>query len=260
MESQGGYVKTPTGPFHETIARAARLGFDGVEILSGKRVTGDVYSLREALKQNNLEVAGFNSGRLLFDYGMVLLCGDSRQCSLTRSSIYELIRLAGTFSSHINIGMFRGFPIPPGKLPSIVRLISVLRQLADYAQTLGVELLIEPANKEEFPFISSTAEGIALVERVNHSNIRLMLDTFHMATEVEDICAWLERAMPYLRHIHFLDLDRNPPTPNNRGFDLTTVIQTLTQNNYQHYLSMPLFKRGGDEKTLEVVAHLRSLM
>jgi sugar phosphate isomerase/epimerase len=202
-------------------------------------------------------VAGFNSGRLFFDHGLQLLCGSSRQCAQTQASIYDLIRISGAFSANINIGMFRGMPPEEDQAPAIESLVAKLRQLADYAAHLDVRLLLEPANKQEFPFISSTREGLEILERVNRPNVNLMLDTFHMAVEGEDICESLELAMPHLYHIHFLDLDRNPPGHGSRGVDLEAVIACLVRSNYRYFLSMPLVKDASDEATREVLMDIR---
>ena len=255
----GGYVAAPTGSFQETVSRAARLGFDGVEILASTRVAGDIYALRKALAKTNLEVAGVNSGRLLAEEGLALLCGTSRHCAMTRTAMYDLIRLAAPFSTHINIGMFRGLPAAQDQDNSFRRLVRILQQLADYAASLGVDLLIEPQNREEFPFIYSTAEGITFVKEVNRPNVGLMLDTFHMLIEQENMIASIEQAMPYLRHIHLLDKDRNPPLHTSLEIDLEGIFRTLQRHDYQHYLAVPLVRDKVDQATIDAVAHLRLL-
>jgi sugar phosphate isomerase/epimerase len=179
---------------------------------------------------------------------------------MTRDAIYELIRLAAPFEGHINIGMFRGMPTTADQAPSVAKLVTRLRELADYAARLQVQLLIEPANRKEFPFISTTQEGIDMVKAVDRPNFGLMLDTFHMAVEKEDMCDSIRRARSYLHHIHFLDLDRNPPSRTSAGIDIPAVLATLADSGYQHYLSMPLMKDGGDAATAEVARYLRSLM
>jgi len=257
MAEQGGYVETPVGSFAETFARARQIGFDGAEVLYGERLTGDVYRLREAVRTTQVQVAGFNSGRLFFDHGLQLLCGSSRHCALTQASIYDLIRLSGAFSTNINIGMFRGMPASEDQAPALTSLVSKLQQLADYAAHLDVRLLLEPANKQEFPFIASTQEGIEIVRRVGRPNVNLMLDTFHMAVEKEDICDSLEMAMPHLYHIHFLDLDRNPPGRDSVGVDMEAVVECLVRNQYRHYLSMPLVKGQPDAGTREIVMDIK---
>lgn len=260
MASEGGYVAVPTGSFQETIGRAARLGFDGVEIVAARRTAGDLYRLRKALAETGIQVAGVNSGRLLSEYGLALLCGTTRHCAQTRTSMYDLIRLAAPFSTHINIGMFRGLPARDELGASFQRLVEIMQRIAGYARSLGVDLLIEPQNREEFPFIYSTAEGVELVKQVNRPNVGLMLDTFHMLVESEDMVASIEQAMPYLRHIHLLDKDRNPPLQSSVEIDLTSIMRTLRRNNYTHYLSVPLVRNQGDQATIEAARYLQMVM
>jgi sugar phosphate isomerase/epimerase len=259
MMDEGGYVATPTGLFRETIERAARLGFDGVEILAARRVAGDLYALRKALTNTRIEVAGINSGRLLSEEGLALLCGTSRHCAMTRTAMFDLIRFAAPFRTHINIGMFRGLPPDTDSEASFERLVGILRRFADYAASLNVDLLIEPQNRKEFPFIYSTAEGIKFVEQVNRPNVGIMLDTFHMLLEAENMPASIERAMPYLRHIHLLDKDRNPPSHSSTEIDLPGIMGVLARHRYRHYLSMPLVSGKDDSATVEALRHLRTL-
>jgi sugar phosphate isomerase/epimerase len=260
MQGQGGYVAVPTGSFDQTVGAAARLGFDGVEVLAAERVDGDLYALKTALAQAGLKLAGLNSGRLMSDLGLMLLCGNTQQCNLTRSAMYDLIRLAAPFATHINIGMFRGLPDPPGNGPARARLITILQELGDYAARLGVELLLEPQNQKEFPFIYSTRDGVALVREVGRPNVALMLDTFHMMMEHEEATTSLELAMPYLRHIHFLDKDRNPPAPDDPVVDVRGILRTLARHNYRHYLSMPLVRGQGEAATAALVRDLRAAL
>ena len=141
---------------------------------------------------------------------------------------------------------------------STANVLDKLRSAGDYAARLDVDLLLEPQNRQEFPFIYSTEDGIAFVEQVARPNVGLMLDTFHMNMEGEDAPASIERAMPYLRHIHFLDMERNPPTPADTQIDVMGILRTLARRNYQHYLSMPLVRNAGLGATEDVVAQLRA--
>jgi sugar phosphate isomerase/epimerase len=84
-----------------------------------------------------------------------------------------------------------------------------------------------------------------------------MLDTFHMAAENEDAPASIERAMPYLRHIHFLDKERNPPSPADAHIDVPGILRALARARYRHYLSMPLVRGAGPEATEAIVQQLR---
>ena len=49
--------------------------------------------------------------------------------------------------------------------------------------------------------INSVTEGLSLVKSVNHPNIKLLSDFYHMQVEMEDMCGIIE-ASKLLRHVH----------------------------------------------------------
>jgi sugar phosphate isomerase/epimerase len=232
------------------------LGFDGVEVMVGKVTVAEIDALGAALAQTGLGLAAINSGRLYFDYGLALLAADRDAAAAARDALRELVQLTAPLAAPINIGFFRGLP-PPSDPAAADRLVTILQETADEIATFKTELLLEPSNEKEFPFICSTVEGMQLVQRIARPNVRLMLDTFHMSVQAEDLVASLTEAMPLLRHIHLMDRDRNPPSSASKAFDLNGVLATLRRHHYQHYLSMPLVQSGDREATEQIVAALR---
>lgn len=252
-----GYVTVPTGAYADTLALAAALGFDGVEVLIGKPTAAEIDDLTTALARTGLTLAAINSGRFYFDYGLALLAHDKVTRISARKALRELVQLTAPLAAPINIGVFRGKPSRVDQAAN-ERLIVILREIADEIAELQIDLMLEPSNEKEFPFICSTPEGLALVERISRPNVRLMLDTFHMSVQEEDLAASLEMALPVLRHVHLLDRQRNPPSYDSQRFDLDGVLQTLQRHHYQHFLSVPLMQNGDRKATKKLVAALRS--
>lgn len=255
--ADSGYVTIPTGAFADSLALAATLGFDGVEVLIGKPNAAEIDALGTALANTGLAVAAINSGRLYFDYGLALLSQDVAVQTAAREALRELVRLTAPLAAPINIGVFRGMPSPVDAAAN-EHLVRILQEIADEIAGLKIDLMLEPSNEKEFPFICSTPEGLALVERIGRPNVKLMLDTFHMSIQEEDLAASLQQAMPVLRHVHLLDRERNPPSRDSKRFDLLGVLQTLQHYDYQHFLSLPLLQNGDRMATEKVVAALRS--
>jgi sugar phosphate isomerase/epimerase len=253
-----GYVKVPAGSYMETLALAAELGFDGVEILIGHPETAEIEFLQAAAAETGLEVAAINSGRLYFDYGLGLVSDDSSVRAASRTALLALVRQTTPLKVPINIGVFRGLPAPGNQVEAFSQLVTLLQETADEIVETGVILVLEPGNQIEFPFIYSSADGIALVKQVNRKNVALMLDTFHMSIENEIFSDAFAEAMPMLRHIHFLDRHRNPPSFQSEDFDFIGVLQTLRRHNYQHFISMPLLQNGDFTKTADTVAALKT--
>ncbi|MFZ0548370.1 MAG: sugar phosphate isomerase/epimerase family protein [Candidatus Promineifilaceae bacterium] len=252
------YVKVPTGPYKETLALAAEMGFDGVEILIDHPDTNEFGALQEAAARTGMEVAAINSGRLYFDHGLGLVSEDADVREASRAALLALAHQTALFKVPINIGVFRGLPAPENRADAASQLMTILQETADKVADIGVTLVLEPGNKFEFPFIYSTADGIALVEQAGRPNIALMLDTFHLSMENESLPNAFEVAMPLLRHIHFLDRQRNPPSNQSEDFDFIGVLQMLQRHNYQHFISMPLLQDGDITKTADRIAALRT--
>lgn len=75
--------------------------------------------------------------------------------------------------------------------------------LGDIAEDNGVLLCIEP-NPSAYgcDFIRTGAEGVELVQRIDHPAVRLHLDAAIMTMNQEDIDRTLETSVEYLAHFH----------------------------------------------------------
>jgi len=91
------------------------------------------------------------------------------------------------------------------------RLLEQLRPLAAHAGERGVTLCIEPLNRFETSFINLTAQGIDLVDRLDHPACGLLLDTFHMNIEEKSLGDAIRAAGSRVRHIHACENDRGTP-------------------------------------------------
>jgi D-psicose/D-tagatose/L-ribulose 3-epimerase len=115
-----------------------------------------------------------------------------------------------------------------------------LRNLAKVAADHGVTLCLEPLNRFETSFINLTDQALAILDRVDHPSCQLMLDTFHMNIEEQNMGDAIRRAAPRLRHLHASENDRGTPgeghTPwaevaaalHDIGYDGPVVIETFT--------------------------------
>lgn len=252
------YVRVPGGSFEETLSLAAEIGFDGVELLVDHPERARFEGLPQALAQTGLTVAAINSGRLYFDYGLELITSDPKGQKAGRDALLALAYQTAPFQAPINIGVIRGLPAEVDTATARERLVTILQNTADQITAVGASLILEPSNRQEFPFITSTADGLALVKLIDRPNVSLMLDTFHMSLENESFVDSFTMAIPVLRHIHFLDRLRNPPSTSSDEFDFDGVLQVLHEHNYDHYLSMPMLRNGDIAATTEIITALKT--
>jgi D-psicose/D-tagatose/L-ribulose 3-epimerase len=122
-------------------------------------------------------------------------------------------------------------------------LVGHLQQVAKYAASKGVTICVEPLNRFESSFINLTSQVIELVDRVDHPNCKVMLDTFHMNIEEQKLGDAIRLAGKRLAHIHSNENDRGAPGSGHVPwddvakalkdihYDGTLVIESFTSTN-----------------------------
>jgi D-psicose/D-tagatose/L-ribulose 3-epimerase len=109
-------------------------------------------------------------------------------------------------------------------------LVKNLGELARYAGGYGVILCVEPLNRFETSFINLAEQAIEVVDRVDHPNCQVMLDTFHMNIEEKSLGNAIRAAGKRLRHVHACENDRGAPGSGNVTWN--EVAQALKDIKY----------------------------
>jgi D-psicose/D-tagatose/L-ribulose 3-epimerase len=109
-------------------------------------------------------------------------------------------------------------------------LVENLSELAKYAADYDVMLCVEPLNRFETSFINLAWQAIDVVDRVDHPNCQIMLDTFHMNIEEKSLGNAIRAVGPRLQHVHACENDRGAPGTGNVPWD--EVAKGLNDINY----------------------------
>lgn len=250
-----------SGTFAEKLAKAARLGAAGVELMPSDPAALNSQAIRASLHQHGLKVAAVGSGGIPFAAGLTLLHPDPAKAGQAESRLYQLIDFAAAVGSPlVTIGSFRGRLAAVGA-GGRERLVTILSEAAIYAAAHGVRLVLEPLNRYEADLVNNAAEGLALVEEVGQPAFGLLLDTYHVNIEES---SWTEpfrqvMAANRLWHVHLGDNNRWPP-----GYgliDFPAIVATLRQIGYAGYLSAELLARPDpDTAARQTLAYLRPLL
>jgi len=112
-------------------------------------------------------------------------------------------------------------------------------QVAENISTYNITLCIEP-NPIEYgcDFITNSADALILVQRVDHPNFRLHLDTSAMFLNREDPASIIVQCFPYLHHFHISE-----PYLGLIGYsqnDHLTVAKTLRKSGYDGWISIEM--------------------
>jgi sugar phosphate isomerase/epimerase len=82
------------------------------------------------------------------------------------------------------------------------QIVSFLRMAGPIAQARNITVAIEPLRRQESNIINTGAEAFRLVREVDHPNVRMIIDYYHLAQEHEDPQI-LEQARDAIVHLHF---------------------------------------------------------
>jgi len=86
-----------------------------------------------------------------------------------------------------------------------------LHTLAEHTAECGVILAIEPMSHFRTHLINTPAQAMRLIELADHPNLRVLIDTYHIVTEVRDFAAAVRSTAGRLWGIHACENDRGVP-------------------------------------------------
>ena len=230
-----------TGTLAERLQKASQLGYEGVEVMIVHPAQLDTEQLRVAVRQHGLQVAAVASGGIGLVDKLTLLHADEAVRRQAAARLHELIDCAAELAAPlVTIGSFRG-RLAGGGPRARAYLIAILRTAAEHAKSQGVRLVLEPLNRYESDIVNSADQGLELLEEIDHSEIGLLLDTFHMNIEEASFHAALRRVWQADRlwHVHLGDSNRL--SPGQGHIDFAGIVATLREIGYTGFLSAELW-------------------
>lgn len=116
------------------------------------------------------------------------------------------------------------------------QFVTLLKGMGPIAAEHGITIVIEPLRTQETNFINSVREGTAICRKVDHPNICVLADFYHMAQENEDAGAIVE-AGDLLRHCHIAECEGRT-CPGVHGDDFTPYFKALREIGYEGNISI----------------------
>lgn len=137
-------------------------------------------------------------------------------------------------------------------------LVATLQAAAGLLAGTGIVLGLEPLNTSiDHPgyFLSSTHEGLDIVDAVGRPEIGLVYDVYHSAVMGETTETVLAGRVDRVVHVHIAD-HPGRGAPGTGHIDLTHRLEWLTRNGYTGRVGLE-YKPGGD--TLATLAAAREI-
>ncbi len=219
----------------------AQAGFDYIELslsdLAALPVTafGD---LARRLEQSGLRCESCNN---FFPRRIRLTGPDVRLDQALDYARRALDRAAQLGASIIVFGSSGAKNVPQGYPAAAAwdQIVELLKELGPLAGERGLTIVIEPINRQESNIVNLAAEGLKLAREVNHPNVQLLVDFYHLVMEHEDPGVIFDAGFA-VRHLHFASVEgRTFPTERDSGyvrfFDILRCIQYAGRCSIEAY-------------------------
>lgn len=119
---------------------------------------------------------------------------------------------------------------------AVDQITAFLNTIAPIAQKHGVTIVIEPLNRGECNIINGVGEAMTYVKRVNHPNIKCLVDSYHLWLEDEPLKN-LEEAMPWIEHVHVADKEGRVAPGESGKSDYVSFFKVIKQGGYDKLCS-----------------------
>lgn len=228
------------GNLRDSVATAAKLGFDAVEIFPSGPDAIDMRALRTMLSDHSLSLAAMGTGAGWVKHRLQL--ADSSETVRTQAIdfIRSIIDLTGPMGAATIIGSMQGrHDDVVSKPQALDYLREGLDQVAAHAMGYGTMIFYEPLNRYETNQVNTVAGGVSLLRSLTYQNVRLLCDLFHMNIEEASTAAALVTAGSDVGHVHFVDSNRLAVGVGQ--MQIAPIIAALRQIDYQGYLSAEAF-------------------
>ena len=131
-------------------------------------------------------------------------------------------------------------------------ILATLSEAAKIVEREGLTLLLEPLNiYVDHPgyFLSSSKEGADIVREINHPNVRLLYDIYHMQIMEGNIIATIEKNIDIIGHFHTAGVPGRHELYLGE-LNYYNIIKRIDELGYQGYVGLEYFPSMDSDKSL----------
>ena len=222
-------------PLAERFAAAKRYGFDAVEIQFPYELSA--LRIQALLSEHDLQLVLFNvDADTLLQGGEGLAAVPERQ-----ARFHQAVEQAVAYADVLKP---RAINVLPGRCLDAARtecyrqtLLDNLHHAADRFAEIGVMTVFEAVNTHDMPgfIVDSSREMLSILDAVDHPNLRLQYDLYHMSRMGEDCAAFLQTHLDKIGHIQFADCPGRGQ-PGTGQIDFNALFAIIDDSNYAGWL------------------------
>ena len=244
------------GPLQKTFGDLAKLGYDGVELMTIDPMKLDWNEVRKTAADLDLTVGLVCTGEIFGQLGLSFADPDAGRRAEAIARVNGIIDFAASQNAKVNIGRVRG-QYRPGIAHEQTEEWAVegFRAISDHAAPLGVQIALENVTIMQTNFLNTMAECRRLIEMTDRPNFKAMIDVFHLNIEEKDLYQAIRDNSDINIHVHLSDNNRR--YPGHCGMDFEKVIQRFHEVGYDDLFCTEVFQFPNMEECAKrAIAHL----
>jgi sugar phosphate isomerase/epimerase len=257
----------PGHTYADRIRNLQRMGFEGVELTIGHQgimegtLQPRVKEIAAVGAETGIEVSVITTK--VYD----LLDQDPKRRNAAMGQVRDGLEVAAEIGAK---GIVLVPRFGPPSLPDLSPLATAhelenqifvlqLRELAQDAERLGVEIILEPLHRYLVKFLRTVEHAVEICEQVASPAVKVMVDNFQSYNEEVSIADAIVKAGDHLAHVHISDNNRRLPPQGTTDF--APILAALKRIGYTGYLSFECEVPGDPEPQLAAAAtHMKRLM
>ena len=244
------------GPLQKTFGDLAKLGYDGVELMTIDPMKLDWNEVRKTAADLDLTVGLVCTGEIFGQLGLSFADPDAGRRAEAIARVNGIIDFAASQNAKVNIGRVRG-QYRPGIAHEQTEEWAVegFRAISDHAAPKGVQIALENVTIMQTNFLNTMDECRRLIEMTDRPNFKAMIDVFHLNIEEKDLYQAIRDNSDINIHVHLSDNNRR--YPGHCGMDFEKVIRTFHEMGYDDLFCTEVFQHPTmEECAARAIEHL----
>jgi hydroxypyruvate isomerase len=222
-------------PFLERIPAAKRCGFPAVEIQFPYEAPA--LTIKSAIDQAGLELVLFN-----VPAGDLMNGGEGLAAVPEKRA--QFVAAVDTAKQYAEVLHPRIINVLPGRClrkDRSARYLEMFRQnlayTADVFATQGIKVVFEAVNTRDMPgfLVSSGAQMVEILDGLNHPNVFMQYDLYHMQTMGENIIDFFHRYAARIGHVQFADAPGRGQ-PGTGAIDFEQLFGAIDRSGYRGWV------------------------
>lgn len=203
-----------TGDYKYFAKKVADIGFDILEISAGDLITmsdKELLELKALSKDLGIEITSNIGPARKYD----VAAKDSQTRENGIKFLSDIMKQMDKLDSRALVGvMYTYWPNAFDDLDKEAqwaRGVESVKKLGSVASSLGIDFCLEVVNRFETHILNTAEEGMRYLKDVDCDSVKLLLDTFHMNIEEDNLADAIRLAGDKLGHLHVGEGNRKLP-------------------------------------------------